>query len=60
MERTSYIDKQGMKWNGNNCYTILPIRQVVDCFHQSQMARLDQVTELQRITKLLAKRETPA
>lgn len=60
VERTSYIDDHGMKWNGNNCYTILPIRQAVDCFHQRQMARLDQVTERQRTAKLLAKRETPA
>ena len=26
VERTSYIDDKGMKWNGNHCYTILPIR----------------------------------
>lgn len=26
VEHTSYMDDKGMKWNGNNLYTILPIQ----------------------------------
>ena len=40
VERTSYIDHNGMKWNGNNLYTILPIQQAVDAFYQRQLDRL--------------------
>lgn len=29
MEHSSYFDKLGMKWKGNNLYTIQPIQQVV-------------------------------
>lgn len=60
VERTSYIDAKGMKWNGNNCYTILPIQQVADAFYQRQLAELDLAAERQRIAKLLAERESPA
>ena len=60
MERTSYIDAKGMKWNGNNCYTILPIQQAVDVFCQSQLVRLELAAERQNITKLLAERESSA
>lgn len=52
VERTSYIDGQGMKWNGNNCYTVLPIQTAVDCFHQRQMERSEQAAEQQRIVAL--------
>ena len=30
IENTSYIDKHGMKQNGNNLYTILPIQATMD------------------------------
>ena len=41
IENTSYIDRHGMKWNGNNQYTILPIQAAMDhCYHQ-QMLRLE-------------------
>ena len=41
VENTAYIDKHGMKWNGNNQYTILPIQSAMDhCYHQ-QMLRLE-------------------
>lgn len=40
IENTSYIDRHGMKQNGNNLYTILPIQSAMDhCYHQ-QMLRL--------------------
>ena len=34
MEHSQYIDKRGMKWKGNNLYTILPVRAVVDTHYQ--------------------------
>ncbi|USF26437.1 hypothetical protein N510_001365 [Firmicutes bacterium ASF500] len=30
VESSSYFDKRGMKWKGNNLYTILPVRAAVD------------------------------
>ncbi len=60
VERTSYIDANGMKWNGNNLYTILPIQQAVDAFYQRQLNRLDLAAEQRRITELLRERESPA
>ena len=40
VEPSSYYDKCGMKWKGNNLYTILPIRSAVDIFHQCQLRKL--------------------
>ena len=40
VEPSSYFDKRGMKWTGNNLYTILPTRQAVDQFHQQQLDQL--------------------
>ena len=41
VESTSYIDKRGMKWNGNNLYTILPIQMAMDYCYQQQLLRLE-------------------
>lgn len=41
VESSSYFDKHGMKWKGNNLYTILPVRPAVDTFHQRQLQRLE-------------------
>lgn len=41
MEPSSYFDKSGMKWKGNNLYTILPIYSAVDIFHQRQLRQLE-------------------
>ena len=60
VERTSYIDAKGMKWNGNNCYTILPIRQAADAFYQQAMNRLKEDVEHQRMAKLLQEPHSPA
>ena len=49
VERTSYVDDKGMKWNGNNCYTILPIRAAVEAFHRKQLERLEEAAEQQQI-----------
>ena len=61
VEHTTYMDANGMKWNGNNLYTILPIQQAADAFYQRQLARLEQVAAQQRIARLLLEdRESPA
>lgn len=59
VERTSYIDANGMKWNGNNLYTILPIQQAADAFYQRQLDRLDLAAEQQGIANLLREQESP-
>ena len=41
VEPSSYFDKSGMKWKGNNFYTILPIYSAVDIFHQRQLRKLE-------------------
>ena len=60
VEHTSYMDNKGMKWNGNNCYTILPIQQATDAFYQQAMNRLKEDVEHQRVAKLLQEPESPA
>lgn len=41
VEPSSYFDKHGMKWKGNNLYTILPVRLAADAFHQRQLHQLE-------------------
>ena len=60
VERTSYIDNRGMKWNGNNCYTILPIRAAVEAFHRKQLEKLEEAVEQEQITGFLAEQVRPA
>ena len=40
MESSSYFDKCGMKWKGNNLYTIPPVRTAVETFHRRQIYQL--------------------
>ena len=51
MERTSYFDGHGLKWNGNNLYTILPTQCAMDTFHQQQLDQLELETERRRVRK---------
>ena len=37
MEHSRYFDKRGIKWKGNNLYTIPPTQAAVDQFHQLQL-----------------------
>lgn len=53
VENTSYLDSHGMKWNGNNQYTIQPIQATVDYCYQQQMCRLDQQRKWQQVQKRL-------
>ena len=55
VESTSYLDTHGMKWNGNNLYTILPIRAAVEAFYQRQLDRLELAAEQRQVTELLQK-----
>ena len=41
MEHSQYLDRRGMKWNGNNLYTILPMQRAMDAFHQRQLCCLE-------------------
>ncbi len=54
-EHTSYIDRRGMKKNGNNCYTILPIQETISYSYERQVVKLEKSTECQRIAEKLRK-----
>lgn len=45
---SSYFDKRGMKWKGNNLYTVQPVRSAVDAFHQRQLRQLELDAERRR------------
>ncbi|MBD5148759.1 MAG: helix-turn-helix domain-containing protein [Oscillibacter sp.] len=51
VEASSYFDKRGMKWKGNNLYTILPIGMAVDAFHRRQLCQLELDTERRRVRR---------
>ena len=51
MEHSRYFDKRGMKWKGNNLYTILPTQRAIDTLHQRQLRRLELDAERKRIRK---------
>lgn len=51
VERSSYFDQHGMKWNGNNLYTILSTQTAVDQFHQRQLHQLELDAERRRVRK---------
>ncbi|MDE6282320.1 MAG: helix-turn-helix domain-containing protein [Oscillospiraceae bacterium] len=51
MEHSSYFDKRGMKWKGNNLYTILPAQIAVDQFHQRQLDQLGLDAARRRVRK---------
>ncbi len=56
VEASSYFDQHGMKWKGNNLYTILPIRMAVEDYHQRQLRQLELAAERIRIRKRQARR----
>ena len=51
VEPSSYFDKHGMKWKGNNLYTILPVRSAIDVFHQRQLYQLELDAERRRVLR---------
>ena len=49
VESSSYFDKHGMKWKGNNLYTLLPVRLAAGAFHQRQLQWLELDAERRRV-----------
>ena len=58
-EPTEVITKSHVKRNGNLRFTLRPPQEIVEDFYDQQLAELDLAAERQRITKLLAGRESP-
>ena len=54
IEPTSVITKSGQKRNGSHRYTIRPIQEVVDLYHQRQLRKLQQDTAKSRIASGIA------
>ena len=51
IEPTSVITKSGQKRNGSHCYTIRPIQEVIELYHQRQLRRMEQNLAKSRIAK---------
>ena len=51
MEHSQYFDQRGMKWKGNNLYTILPTQRAMDAFHQRQLHQLELNAERRCVRK---------
>lgn len=63
VEPSSYFDKRGLKWKGNNLYTVLPIGVAMDTFYRRQLRQLEvcvarQEAEARRL-RLYATQEGP-
>ena len=53
-EPTSVLTKSRIKKNGNLRYTLRPIREAVELFHNRQMAAVERVAERQQIQRKLS------
>ena len=53
-EPTSVLTRSGIKKNGNLCYTIRPICEAVELFHDRQMAAVERAAERQQIQRKLS------
>lgn len=51
VEPSSYFDKHGLKWKGNNLYTILPVRAAADAFYRRQLHQLELDEERRRVLR---------
>ena len=54
IEPTSIITKSGQKRNGSNRYTIRPIQEAVNLYHQRQLCKLEQDIAASHIAKGIA------
>ena len=54
IEPTSVITKSGQKRNGSHRYTIRPIQEVVNLYHQRQLRKLEQDTAKSRVAREIA------
>lgn len=52
--RTMVLDANGKERNGSLRYTILPVQNAVELYHQRQLAALDAAAERQRVKKRLS------
>lgn len=59
-ERTTVTTQDGRVLNGCLRYTILPIQQVVEAYHQRQLTELELSAERQRVANFLREQESPA
>ena len=55
-ERTEIVTKEGLKRNGCLRYTILPIQNAVDLFHERQLAELQRASCIEKAKKTAAKK----
>ncbi len=51
VEHTTYLDNSGMKWTGNNCYTLLSTRVALSETYRRRLERLELDTEQERIRR---------
>ena len=49
VEPTSVMTKDGLKWNGNLLYKVLPIQGAVEYYYEQQLTRLDAALERKRV-----------
>ena len=54
IEPTSVITKSGQKRNGSHRYTIRPIQEVIELYHQRQLRKLEQDTAKSRVARVIA------
>ena len=52
-ENTCIVTKTGLKRNGSLLYTIRPIQEAIDLYHQRQLQKLEQDTAKIRISRKL-------
>ena len=52
-EHTSRFTDDGLKFNGNLCYTLPPFRIAVQNFYDRQMAELERTSERSKVQKAL-------
>lgn len=51
IKHSRYLDQRGMKWNGNNLYTILPMQRAVEAFHQQQLSHLEPEAQRRKLRR---------
>lgn len=49
LEHSQYLNRYGLKWNGNNLYTILPTQKAVETFHQRQLCQMELETQRRKL-----------
>ena len=55
-ERTEIVTKEGLKRNGCLRYTILPIQNAIDLYHERQMLALQRSADIQKAQALAEKK----